>query len=118
MVVAAVAVGAGVVAAVAVVVMGDAMKHLAQALAILAKAENTLLADLSDEQAAALAEVERRHAMRLRVVQNAKKAVLARFQSKEALMEEYFGELKDDTPKETTIRLRRSQRREKERRAR
>lgn len=94
------------------------MKHLAHALAILSRAENDLQAQYSDARAKALAKVEKDFALRLRLVKDAKKSIQQRFALHEALTEEFFGELKDDTPRHTTIRIRKSLRRETERKTR
>lgn len=94
------------------------MKHLAQALAILSRAETELNDDLSDAYAKAMAKIDKRFAFRLGLIQGAKKAIQARFAIHEAIIEDYFGELKDNTPKETTIRIRKSLRREHERKTR
>lgn len=89
------------------------MKHLAQALAILTRAEIALREAYSDDMAQAIAEVEKRHAVALRMIQDAKKGMLARLIQRESLMEDYFGELKDRTPATTNRRIRQSQRRER-----
>jgi hypothetical protein len=89
------------------------VKHLAQALAILSKAENGVEASKGVAVAQALEKVEFEFAERLRLIKHAKRAIQMRFASKEAVIEEYFGELKADTPRSTTIRIRRSQRKER-----
>lgn len=89
------------------------MKHLAQALAILNKAEFSLEGDYNDAKAAALRRVDEEFAFALRALRDAKTAIQKRFASHEAIMEDYFGELKTDTPKDTNARIRRSHRRER-----
>lgn len=93
------------------------MKHLAHALAILARAQTELEADYNASMAKAVSKVEKEFALRLRLIRDARQAVQARFAQREALLEDYFGELKATTPPKTNVRLRKSLRRERERKS-
>lgn len=93
------------------------MRHLAHALAILSKAEIDILADYNASMAKAVSKVEKEFALRLRLIRDARKAVQERFAQREALLEDYFGELKATTPPKTNVRLRKSLRRERERKS-
>lgn len=97
------------------------MKHLVHALAILTKAENELTADYNDEMAKAIAEIEKRYALRLRHLASAKNAIQERIKAAESKAADIYWHLHDsknhDIQRETNNRIKRAQRTERAKRA-
>jgi hypothetical protein len=79
------------------------MKHLAQALAILSKAENALQSDLNDERGKAIAQVEMKYAMRLRAMKDTKTvmdSILVQWQRNRTALQHFQATQKHMTRKE------------------
>jgi hypothetical protein len=93
------------------------VKHLTHALAILSSAEIALQRDFQNDRLKAIAEVESKHALRLRLIKDAKAAIQTRLTAASIKNGAYWDELRSQTPKETNDHIRRAQTRERRNRA-